>query len=343
MFFLKWQLKKKGEFLQQTGECLIEGYPLHLAVIIQTYHAKSYIKEEMNHFLEMVKEGMKLDQALAQIGIPEDICQFIFYAGEAGTLANGFVEGGKMLLKQNQSKEIIQKVLRYPLFLLWIFCLLFFFLTKYLFPNFIQLYQSLSIKLPMITRLLMNISKHMTLYIILLIVLFLLAALLFFLFFYRLSPILRFRLLIRIPYVSRMVQLYLTQYLAFHLGSLMKSGLTMNQAILIMKGRRSSVFFRQEAENLYWHLKEGGDFSGYMKQQSFYLPDFHQIIFQGEHNGMLGQMLYRYGLRLLKKMEQQLNALLKSLQPAVLIIVGILVLVLFLSIMIPVFNIMNGL
>ncbi len=284
-----------------------------------------------------------MDIALAKSGFPGDVCQFIFYAGESGKLGEGFVDGGDMLLKQAQYKEALQKVLRYPLFLLWIFALLFSFLSRYLFPNFIQLYQGLSLKLPAITLLLLHLSSHFIRYVLLLVVLLLLLAFLCYLFFYKLNPLLRYRLLLRIPLLKTSIQVYLTQYLAFHLGSLVRSGITVNQALSILKGRPKPVFFRLEAETLYSQLKEGKSLVHLFNNSPFYLKEFSQVVYQAEMNGMLGPALFDYASRLLLRMESQVETALNSVQPFILIVVGGLTLVLFLSIMLPVFNIINGL
>jgi competence protein ComGB len=164
-----------------------------------------------------------------------------------------------------------------------------------------------------------------------------------YLFIYRVNPLHRYRLLLHIPFLSHYLQLYLTQYLAFHLGSLIRSGLTVNQSLLIIKDRTKPLFFHLEADDLYKQLKEGKTLAELFRTRPYYLKEFNQVIYQGELNGMLGPALFDYASRLLKRMESQLTAALNSVQPVILVIMGSLTLVLFLSIMLPVFNIINGL
>lgn len=343
MLFHKWSLKQKGEFLKQTGQCLLDGYPLHLAIEMQVYQTKPRIHAQIKSLIQYIREGEQLDRALAKCGFPGDVCQFIYFAGESGELGEGFNDGGEMLIKQAQYKESLQKVLRYPLFLLWIFGLLFSFLSRYLFPNFLQLYQGLSLKLPFITLLLLHISAHFLRYGVIFGTLLMVFILSGYLFIYRVNPLHRYRFLLRIPFLSHYLQLYLTQYLAFHLGSLIRSGLTVNQSLLIIKDRTKPLFFHLEAHDLYKQLKEGKTLAELFRTRPYYLKEFNQVLYQGELNGMLGPALFDYASRLLKRMESQLTAALNSVQPVILVIMGSLILVLFLSIMLPVFNIINGL
>ncbi|MFC7394267.1 competence type IV pilus assembly protein ComGB [Scopulibacillus cellulosilyticus] len=343
MFTRKWNKKDRAKFLMNAGKCLSQGYPLHLAIKLQGYHQKKTVIKFIDKILGLLQKGHPLHLALNDSSFPSEVCSFIFYAEKSGQLADGLYESGEMLRKREEHKETLQKLLRYPLFLLWMFIMMIFLISQYLFPSFQRLYQSMDIELPWFTKFLMLVSDH--LYVAGGLILFFTCSLfVLILFLYnRLSSEKKMTILLHFPIVSTYVKLYFTHYFSFHFGSLLKTGMSVNEALKTLAEQKFMSFFQREAIKMQSDLKRGERLDLVIHSRPFYVKEFSHVIHNGQLNGMLGPSLFDYSDIILKRMEEQTKTWLAVIQPATLILIGLLILFLFLSIMLPVFNIMNGL
>ncbi|WKB36983.1 type II secretion system F family protein [Terrilactibacillus sp. S3-3] len=177
----KMDEKRTGcELLISIGGCLRDGYPLHLAIQLQAFQKQPFIRKHINMMLSDLKKGRRLHRILQTLQFPNDVCSYVYFAEESGELAKGLNESGQMLKKREEQKEALQKLMRYPLLLFWVFSLMIFVIGHYLLPNFLKLYRSLAIDLPLITKIFLFMSGHIY-YLLFFLVLILLTAVIFFL------------------------------------------------------------------------------------------------------------------------------------------------------------------
>ncbi|TCP31151.1 competence-related pilin export protein ComGB [Scopulibacillus darangshiensis] len=325
------------------GRCLAQGYPLHLAIELQTYQQKKHVRDAIQQFLALLKKGYSVHDVLKALDFPHDVCSLLYYAEQSGRLADGFCESGDMVLKREKHKEALQKLLRYPLFLIWMLFMMIYLVSSFLFPSFKALYESMTIDLPLITKVILAANDHIAvigLSILCLVILLLLAVYLF----HKLSSVeKKITLLLKIPFISSYIKLYFTHYFSFHFGSLLRSGMPVHDAIATLSKQEFTTFFQTEARRIGEQLKNGERFEEIIRRKPYYDKEFVHVIMNGQLNGMLGATLFTYSETVLAKMEEKTKVLLTVIQPATLVLIGGLVLTLFMSILLPVFHIMNGL
>ncbi|RYL92330.1 type II secretion system F family protein [Sporolactobacillus sp. THM7-4] len=341
-FRKRWSKKEQATFLINLGRCLSDGYPLKLALQMQQFHQRALIRRDLDLLMAELREGLSLHEVLLKLRFPDDLTSGIYFAEESGELARGLIESGEMLQRREEQKETLRKLLRYPILLLWVFAVMMFIIGRFLLPNFLKLYDSLSIDLPLITQLLLYITNHTGLMILTglsLIMLFVFTLIGF----QRMPVEKRLKFLIRIPLAGSYTRLLVTHHFSFYLGSLLRSGLPVCKSLETLSEKGTTPFLRFEAGELQDALREGNPFEKVMSERPYYLPDLISVIHQGQLNGMLGQSLYRYSGMVLSKMEERTHTLISLCQPALLIFVGGLVLCLFASILLPIFHIVNGL
>lgn len=343
MFRRKWTKKQQALFLLNTGRCLEQGYPLHMAIQLQGYQQKSVVQNRIEKVLDLLKKGHPVHHVLMTCGFPNDVCSFVFYAEQSGRLAEGLCESGDMLMKREAHKETLQKLLRYPMFLMWMLAIMIYLVCQFLFPSFLRLYDAMAIDLPFITKAMISISNHfLTISFVSLGLL--VGCLLVIFFIQRFSSIERkITILLMLPLISSYTKLYLTHYFSFHFGSLIKSGLSVNDALITLSQQKKASFFQNEAQKMQTEFRRGDRLEQIINSRSFYVKELVHVITNGQLNGMLGLSLFNYSDTILKKMEDQATTLMAVVQPAMLMIIGGLVLGLFSSILLPVFHIMNGL
>ncbi|WP_010631995.1 competence type IV pilus assembly protein ComGB [Sporolactobacillus vineae] len=343
MIFKKdWTKKERALFLVHLGECIADGYPLLLAIQMQRYNQSPSVRRKLDAMLNLLKEGNYFYETLSESGFPGEVCSSVYFAESAGKLAEGLKESGQMMQRREEDHEKLIRLLRYPVLLIWLLCLMVFVIGRYLLPSFIRLYESLSIRLPLITRILILFSSH----IYLLISLMLAGCLCFVLAvknFRRLPVSRQIGLLLRLPGAGRYVRYYLTHHFSFYLGSLLRSGLSVRQAMDSLSEKGTTPFLKYEAVRLRRLLLHGERLEAAVRTSRWYLPELAAVIHHGQLNSMLGPSLSTYSAKVMEKMEQRMQTLLLFCQPALLLVIGGLVLGLFASVLLPVFQMINGL
>ncbi|HHY22544.1 MAG TPA: hypothetical protein GX525_11865, partial [Bacilli bacterium] len=147
----KWKGMKKAEFLIQLGRLLEQGYTLSIAIELLALGEKAQQRGRLQIVTERLRQGEKVHEAFEILELPSDIIGFIYFAETYGDMAKGLQEAGKLYLKREQLKQQLQKLFRYPLFLLWLLLVIAFVMVHYLFPHFKQMFSSLDLELPMTT------------------------------------------------------------------------------------------------------------------------------------------------------------------------------------------------
>lgn len=343
MIFRKsWTKKEQAELLIHLGQCLNDGYPMALAVRLLLFRQRAQVKHDLEVMIKKLEGGRTLYEALADLHFPEEISSFIYFSEESGNLAKGLIESGRMMSRREQHKETLRRLLRYPVLLLWVFGLMMFLIGRFLLPNFLRLYRSLSIDLPLITRILLFSANHIY-YLLFILPLLFLSGIAGTIYFRRMTMERKLRLMIRMPLVGHYARLYLTHVFSFHFGSLLRSGLPIRQSVAALSQKGTTPFLKFEADRLQKELLEGRHFEQIMSQPRYYMPELVTVIHQGQLNGMLGASLCRYSGLVMTKIDEKTRLLLSFCQPALLLFVGGLVLFLFASILLPIFHIVNGL
>ena len=150
------------------------------------------------------------------------------------------------------------------------------------------------------------------------------------------------------------------------LAILLHAGILINKALLIVKNGIGNVAYEDEIDAILEEIKSGKTLSGSLggnlieyKQSNLAIPanrnaldlairrnEFFPIELStavkiGEQTGMLGRMLERISIRYDKEVENIVKNLSAMLEPAIIMILGIVVGTMILAIMLPFFNMVN--
>ncbi|MCO7176573.1 competence type IV pilus assembly protein ComGB [Sporolactobacillus kofuensis] len=342
IFRRNWTKKDQAQLLIELGRCLHDGYPLSTAIELQDYNRRPKLAEDMKYMYQAMRAGLAFHEGLRALRFPEEVVHAIYFAEAGGTLPTALMETGTMLQRREYFKERMRRFTRYPLFLLWVLFSIMFVIGRFLLPSFTQLYRSLSLDLPLITRMFLYIADHPESVLLILLISGSLFG--FILFLFQKQPLMiRVKMISRLPIIGNAIRLYHTHQFSFHLGSFLGSGMTIKQSLHILTQEGTSPFLRSEAERIEKQLRSGYSLVSCVKRSIYYLPELVETIKQGERHGALDRSLSQYSTRLIRKMEQQSKQMLSLFQPVLLILVGGFVLIMFLSVLVPVFQMINGL
>jgi competence protein ComGB len=339
----KWESNEKAEFLQRLATLLKQGYTLAAGIGLLRYHQKPQVRDDMDELLEKLKQGEPFHEILDGLDFPKDVLGYLYFSEQHGDLAFALEQGGKMMEKRIDFKIRFQKLIRYPVFLLWVICVLVFFMFRYLFPQFQSLYDSLDIDFPGITVIFLRFVE-LTPFILGFVLLMLLLIYVYYRTRFRhYHPHRQLSSLLRVPLVRPFLPVLLSQYFAVQLSCLIKGGMSIYEALTIFEKQHHLSFFQQEAQQMKIMLQRGETLEGILDGSPFYVKELSHVVAHGQSNGQLPQELFYYSDLLFDLMEEKVKRLFMIAQPVIFAGIGTLVLLMFASILLPVFSLMNSL
>ncbi|WP_071396969.1 competence type IV pilus assembly protein ComGB [Bacillus tuaregi] len=339
----KWTLQEQASFLKMIGELLIRGYPLAEALDSATYHLPRTRHVELKECLYGLKEGYPFYIMLRKLEFNEHVIGYVYFAEQHGSLAMAFLEGSKMLQKRATNLSRIKKLLSYPLFLVLTTIMLFFFVQKYLLPQFSSLFTSMKLKTNLFTRVIYSTGEVFPLLIVFFLLL-LIGLILYYLPRYRKnSAIDQKQLLMRIPVVAGLLRLFYTHYFSVQLGFLLEGGLSVNESLTIFEQNENQPFYRQLGGEMKQLLISGEKLEDILRSYAFFEQELPMVVKHGQDNGKLAEELQFFSGQCMHSLEEKMDNLMKKIQPVLYGFIGLLIISMYLAVLLPMFHLMNGL
>jgi type IV pilus assembly protein PilC len=216
------------------------------------------------------------------------------------------------------------------------------FLMIYLFPKIMPVFTSLNIELPLSTRIVIGLSnfiRHWGWLTLSLVVITTIGLTIY----YRKSEKFRFygdRMLLGLPIVGRVIRSYNLANLSRTLGLLLKSGLTLSDAIPITGNTIENLVYKTEFKSLALVDNRGEMISSYFAQeQNLFTNVLAQLVSVGERSGSLSSSL-TYASELYEAEVDDFTKNLSSLiEPILMIFMGLIVGFIAISIITPIYGI----
>ncbi|MBU8905749.1 competence type IV pilus assembly protein ComGB [Desertibacillus haloalkaliphilus] len=339
----KWPHKQKAEFLKRLGLYMKQGYSVSAGIEMLSYYETREVKEKLDNLLKNLREGSTIHEALIELRFPKDILGYLYFSEKYGDLAEGLSEAGLILQKREAIKAKLQKVFRYPLLLLWMLIVISIVMLNYLFPHFQSLFASMDMEYPLITVLFLQMIDLLPLFLLLLFIFILISLIVYFTHFRRYTPQKKLGLLLKVPILNDFLSLSLTYYFTFQLSGLLKGGMSIFDALTVFEEQDHLPFFQIEASELKRDLQSGEEFSDALSTRHYFRKELPLVIKHGQLQGNLVLDLASYSELLLSTMESKVKKYFMFIQPVLFLLIGSVVLFMFLSIMIPMFQLMGSL
>jgi len=239
----------------------------------------------------------------------------------------------KQIKDTERQRQLLLKVLSYPLLLLFFLITLLLGMRSFLLPQLSALSnqkdnQALSILLIEKSPLIISVSIFLP---------FLFLAL-GYLLLKRKTAIEKAILVVQVPVIGNFYRDYLTTFFALEWGKLFRQGLEMKQILALMCELEKQSLMQEIAKTLQKELETGKTLEGKLQSWSFLLPGLAGILEQGSVRGKLGLELVIYGEKnwelLLKKMEKAIQ----WVQPVLFLGVSILIVSIYAALLLPLYD-----
>lgn len=327
--------------LQRTATLLNEGYTFANSIeMLLPYHVKRYepVQQEITHILQ---SGGSITEVFQLLHLDKEYLVSIELAEMTGTLSESIQNVAKQLTFQQQAKAKLVKVLSYPLILFSFLIVLFLAFRTYFLPNMSSVVTSrvsddVSSSIQWATFFL-----HMPDYIVGLSIIITCLLTVFILYIRKKRIDLQLNLLFRLPIISLLWRLILTRQFSRHLGNLLLAGFSLQHAFDHLKSQSHQKQIAYIAETLQHRILIGDSLTHAVKLVGYFYPKFEQFIEHGEASGHLGRELILYCELLDEKLKKIIERILSIIQPLLFIVIAICVIAAYLSILIPMYDVID--
>ncbi len=343
--------KEQEYFLENLATLLISGMGITAALeAILSELQSSAMRKIVRQLKEEMESGVSLWQALEQVQfLPQRSITLIRIGEESGRLS----ENLKVLVGQQQKERSFQSKIRsamtYPLLVLFLTITIGLGIAWFILPRLSQVFISLRVELPLITRILIAVGKFVGAYGYIAVPLFFItmSTTVYFVFFYPRFRFIGQWILFHIPGVKMLIQESELSRFGYLFGTLLSAGMPVVEALLSIS--QSTII--KTYQDLYIHvannIEEGNSF-----QKSFALyPKIHhlipvpiqQLVIASEQSGRLSNALLKIGEIFEEKTDITTKNLAVILEPVLLVIVWGGVVSVALAVILPIYSLIGGL
>lgn len=288
-----------------------------------------------------VLEGLSLADACRQFpnAFPPLYHATIAAGESSGKLDEVLERLADHLEAQEEIRQKVQLALIYPVLLTVLSLLIVVGLLTYVVPEIVGVFDSLGQELPILTLWLIKTSDFFQEY-LLAILLLLLAMWVVFRILLRIDT---FRLnlhgaLLRIPLVGRFSKYSNAARFARTLAILTGSGVELLEALRIAGLVIPNIAIRTAVEHAAIKVREGASLSRTLEQSNLFPPITIHLIASGETSGQLDRMLKSAADTQEREIQSQTAMLLGIFEPALILLMGGVVLIIVISILLPIFE-----
>lgn len=338
----KWPVAEQARFLKRTGELLSRGYSLADAIESMTFYLEKKRKDEIKRSLDKLREGFPLYLILAELNFKRDLVSYVYFAEQHGGLARTLTEGSDMVLKREADYQRLRRLAAYPIFLVSLTFVLFFFVNRILLPKFDSLFSDMNLAPNIFMQAIAASAAILPFALYFLLGLLTSLALYYFIRFKNLHPLKQKIRLVQLPFAGKFIRLLYSHYFSVQLSYLFSGGLSVLAALKVFEQNLHEPFSREIGQDMISKLVAGQDFDRAVGEYPFFEEELPRIIRHGQKNGKLDQELYFYSRHCLKELEEKSEKAMKTVQPILYSFIGLLVVSLYLAILLPMFQMLKG-
>ncbi|MBH9967429.1 competence type IV pilus assembly protein ComGB [Rossellomorea oryzaecorticis] len=337
------KMDDQGKFLKRTGDLLEKGYTFSEAIdflLVPGRNGSIKLKKRITNSLQ---KGEPLSSIFdRQFNMPKQVSAQIYFAEHHGEMGATLKEAGDYLLKMSEGRQKLVKVLQYPLFLVMIAIMLMVLLRRILFPRFQSLYHSLGYDQSDNYSYLFWFIESFPSYFLGFILI--VATIIPFIYLFRnkLFQVSHITFLIRFPLLSFFIKHGQTHFFARELSFLLKNGVSITESLKIIERQTYRPVLQYISKKLLDGLKEGRPLYDCTSKISFFQEELSYVVSHGQKNGRLADELKMYSEICIAELEEKGNKILKYIQPAIFTFVGLFIMAIYFSIMMPLFQMMQG-
>ncbi|RJQ30795.1 type II secretion system F family protein [Candidatus Parcubacteria bacterium] len=263
---------------------------------------------------------------------------------ESGRLSEALKMAGQQLEKDYVLMKRVKGAMMYPSIILAAMILIGIFMFIYVVPTLVSTFKEINIELPLSTKVIIFLSDSITNH-TLLFILFLLAVVFSGIFFFRSEKgkIVLGNVLIKLPLISPVVKKINSARTSRTLASLISSGVNVIEALAITREVLQNKNYKEVLTLAISDVQKGAPVSGSFKSASKLYPVLMgEMIAVGEETGKIAEMLERLAVFYEDEVSEATKNMTTIIEPILMIFIGAAVGFFALSMIRPMYSMMNG-
>lgn len=346
--FVKISLDDQIGFAKNLAVLLRGGVSINDAVNSLADQAKPGLMKDILYRIKgRLENGVSLNSAISgEEGSFGKIFISLVKAGElSGSLSENLEFLSVWLERDRNLRKQINGVLLYPKIVLSAVILLGGGLAIFILPKLVPMFTSLHVKLPLITRIVLNISLFVQQYWLWVIGgLFLLWLFIFLIFKVYYVRYLYHKALVFLPYIKEFTVGYQLALLTQLLGTLMRSGIPIDEALEIAHVGTSNFYYKKVLQEIIERIKKGVSLVGTMKEYpELYPANTMSVLSVGENSGTLEESFFKVSDFWTKEIIDRTKLLPTIIEPILLVVIAVAVGLIAMSIILPIYKLTGNL
>lgn len=296
-------------------------------------------------YIDKMKNSLEKGDGLYEIfknsglDLKNSECMLIKSGEKSGNIYKAFDDIENEIKNRENLKKDIIKIMIYPLIVLIMVIFLVVFMGVYILPDFIKIIKETSQELPFITKMIIKfVDNFYFIFFLLLLIFFICKSFLKNIkirekIFQKLMLIKSFRYFQNIVFVSNFTRI---------LEVLLSSGITIIEAINLVKDETKHIYFKEKLEIVEENLKRGKTIGDSFENINIFSKIDLELIKSGEEAGELVETFSIVAFKNKEKLKEKMELGIKILEPVTIIIIGIITGGVFLGMYLPIFQMMDN-
>lgn len=329
------------QLMSRVSTLLNEGYTFAECIeMLLPYHVKQYV-EWQHSFQQAFLEGAGPPKVFQLLGVERQYLVGIELAETTGTMSETLSVLAVQMQFNRKMKERFAKLLIYPTFLFVFLVGLFIAFRMYFLPNVEKMVFSRTTSENVSSIQWSKFFLHVPDYIIIGSCLLIGVITVFLSYLSRKRVDFQLTLLLKLPFINYFWRLLLTRQFSRSLGNLLMTGFSLQLALEQLMKQQHQKQLAYIATELKQRIIYGSSLAEAVQVIGYFFPKFEQFIVHGERSGLLDRELILYSELLDEKLRNFINSATKILQPMLFIIIAICVIAAYLSILLPMYNLLD--
>jgi type IV pilus assembly protein PilC len=273
---------------------------------------------------------------------PEYLTNMVALGEASGTIDSVFSQMADYYDKDNAIRNKVRAAVTYPAILTVLMLGIIVLLVVKILPMFSDILNTMGGTMPALTQAMMDFSAWVgrNLLVLGLVVL---AVILGMVFFSKTQGGRRFfdKLKLMLPFSKQIFIRIITARFARCLAILIKSGVNLLPALEMMQTLIGNIFVEERFQSAREEIGGGKDLVESLRETGIFPPLFLRLVTIGQNVGFLDEMLFKAADIFDEEVQNSLERMTTFIEPAMIIILSLIVGVILLSVMLPMINIMN--
>ncbi|MBY7143383.1 type II secretion system F family protein [Virgibacillus sp. NKC19-3] len=326
-------------FLKRLNRLLNNGYPLIEALEVIKWDKQLIIPA--TEITDAVKNGYPIDKAFDKAAFHQTITTYLYFVRVNGDVQGSIGKCIEMYEHRIKYMKKFQQIIRYPLILLLIFSLLLYFIKQYVLPSFAELFQTSTEASSMVSVSIFIIDFLGNL-VIVLIALLLIAIIIWHFTKHRLTITKQIRFYNSLPIYRTFLKLQTSFLFATHFSTLLKTGMSFREILTQISSQKKLPIIAHYSHLMTEELMSGLPIASLLSQMSFLENQLASIFQRNADVHALEKDLDVYAEILTEEIQRKIMKALTLIQPIFFIVLASFIIFIYMTLMWPMFELIQS-